>query len=84
MTHFGYYSRMWLIPCKILLLCIALTFSSEFFIQSSYSQGFIWNGIVASDKNFTDLTNTNTIFFNSVLLIGLKLQIEISSNSFFL
>ena len=61
-----------------------LTFSSEFFIQSSYSQGFIWNGIVASDKNFTDLTNTNTIFFNSVLLIGLKLQIEISSNSFFL
>ena len=61
-----------------------LTFSSEFFIQSSYSQGFIWNGIVASDKNFTDLTNTNTIFFNSVLLIGLKLQIEISSNSLFL
>ena len=44
-----------------------------------------WNIIVASDKNFTDLTNINTIFFfNSVLLIGLKLQIEISSNSFFL
>ena len=57
-----------------------LNFSSEFFIQSSYSRGFIC-GIY---KNFTDLTNANTIFLNSMLLIGLKLQIEISSNSFFL
>ena len=62
----------------------ALGLTSEFFIQSPYSQGFIWNGIVAFDKNFTDLTNINTFFFNSALLIGLKLQIEISSNSFFL
>ena len=37
---------------------------------------------MASDKYFTDQTNTNTIFFNSVLLKGLKLQIEISSNSY--
>ena len=82
MTHFGYYSRMWVIPpTKILLLCIALTFSPEFFIQSSYSKGFIWNGIVTSDKNFTDLTNTNTIFSNSVLLICLKLQIIPSPQS---
>ena len=35
-------------------------------------------------KNFTDLTNTNTILLNSVLLIGLKLQIEIASNTLFL
>ena len=87
-------------PCRIVLLSYvvamqvklisglsisrALGLTSEFFIQSSYSQGFIWNGIVAFDKNFTDLTNINTFFFNSALLIGLKMQIEISSNSFFL
>ena len=29
MTHFGYYSRMWLIPRKILLLCIALTWQPK-------------------------------------------------------
>ena len=41
----------------------------EWSIQSSYSRGFIRNGIVTSDKKFTDLTNTNTILFNWCFLL---------------
>ena len=31
---------------------------------------------MTSDKKFTDLTNTNTISFNSVLLIGLNCKLK--------